>query len=377
MVSVSIVVVTRNRHDALKMSLPLLTEQTRRPEEIIVVDSSDDPLPNRRLVDSLAARSGIPFHFVPSPRGMTLQRNIGLRHVTGDVVVFPDDDSLFFPDALEEFAKVYEADTDGIVVGVQLGNTRENPLHRGPSDGASGRAPIIPEYEKRSLPKLTEKAARLYYRRIEPAVAPSPLRRLKESLIEGVSLPEHFAALGCRLSADQEGYRMSFRTSAIRTRPFNETLTDYAFAEDRDACYGLRDLGIILTSPAPLVHHYQHPAPRHSGFRHGVVEVLNIAYIVCRHTEASSEVRRSIRPWINLRTLVAAGRSSSRYNRDRVRGLFAARRSLPSLLGASASELDKVYTAAMAKLLPGDYQPRAVSHEQASAATMPTSGQRS
>lgn len=348
MVSLSVVVATRNRPEALKMCLPLLVSQTHPPKEIIVIDSSDNPHPNRALVERLSINTKIFFQYIESPQGLPLQRNIGLRHATGDVIVFPDDDSLLFDNALMEFAKVYEADDEGKVIGVALSPTDKNPLNIEKAGGAIVDLP----YQGKNRKSIKNKVKMILYHYLKQ-VAPPPYVSLGRSLISGYELPPKLVAMGCRLRPDQEGYRMSFRASAIRSKPFNETLTEYALGEDRDACYGLLEQGIIVESPARLVHHYQHPGARHGGFRHGVVEGLNIAYIVCRHSQPGDVARREILPWLNYRKMVIATvNSMSRYHRERLRGLIAARRELPAIFAASHEQLDEVYSNAMGKLLP-------------------------
>jgi glycosyltransferase involved in cell wall biosynthesis len=46
----SLVIVTYNRPDALRRCLELATWQSRRPDEVVIVDSSDDWEANRRMV---------------------------------------------------------------------------------------------------------------------------------------------------------------------------------------------------------------------------------------------------------------------------------------------------------------------------------------
>ena len=106
----SVVVATRNRLDALKLSLPLLLAQTRPPLEIIVVDSTDAPEPIRGIVEEVAPTTAIPVSYLHSAPGASLQRNIGLARARGEVTLFPDDDSMLFPDAMERVMRIYERD---------------------------------------------------------------------------------------------------------------------------------------------------------------------------------------------------------------------------------------------------------------------------
>ncbi|MGL4281635.1 MAG: glycosyltransferase family 2 protein, partial [Albidovulum sp.] len=123
----STIVATRNRPDALALSLPLILAQTRLPEMVLVVDSSDDPRPNAELVAKLAAGAKVPLTHHTSAPGLPLQRNIGLGGVTSDVTMFPDDDSLLYPDAMEHTMRIYDLDKEGRVGGVRTAEARSAP----------------------------------------------------------------------------------------------------------------------------------------------------------------------------------------------------------------------------------------------------------
>lgn len=114
----STVIVTRNRPAALALSLPLHLVQSRLPERILIIDSSDDASENKALVDRIAAASAVPIEHQVSRPGMTIQRNIGLQQITSDVVFFPDDDSLVYPDTLAHMMKVHDFDAKRTIGGV-------------------------------------------------------------------------------------------------------------------------------------------------------------------------------------------------------------------------------------------------------------------
>jgi hypothetical protein len=54
------------------------------------------------------------------------QRNQGLKLTTSEIVFFFDDDSLMYPDCAEQIMNIYEADTQGRIVGINAvpDNTR-------------------------------------------------------------------------------------------------------------------------------------------------------------------------------------------------------------------------------------------------------------
>jgi len=87
-VKVSAVIPTRNRPESLIRTVAALIAQSQPLEEIVIVDSSDEPLDARLLPDSQATR----IHCLTSQASVCLQRNIGIEAAQGDYVFLCDDD---------------------------------------------------------------------------------------------------------------------------------------------------------------------------------------------------------------------------------------------------------------------------------------------
>jgi GT2 family glycosyltransferase len=88
----SLAVATCGRPDALRTCLTAIAGQSRRPDELIVVDQQ--PLSETRKV---IAESGLAIDYVEQPRlGLAASRNLGLARATGTVFAVTDDDC--FPD---------------------------------------------------------------------------------------------------------------------------------------------------------------------------------------------------------------------------------------------------------------------------------------
>jgi len=87
--TVSVLMATRDRPEALRRCIQqLLTATAGRDVQVVVVDNSPDPSGTRR---SLAGLPGTTVLHEPRP-GLSRARNAGLPALTGDVVVFVDDD---------------------------------------------------------------------------------------------------------------------------------------------------------------------------------------------------------------------------------------------------------------------------------------------
>ena len=95
--SFDLVVATVDRVAPLSRLVESVGRQTRVAARLIVVDQNDDD----RLDAALATHGGLEIVRVRSPRGLSRARNEGLRHLSSDIVAFPDDDCAY-PDGLLE-----------------------------------------------------------------------------------------------------------------------------------------------------------------------------------------------------------------------------------------------------------------------------------
>lgn len=92
--SLSVVICTCDRPEALRRCLRSLEALSQPPQEIVVVDNAPSTEATRQVVDQ---RPGV--RYVAEPRsGLSAARNAGLRQSTGDIVAFTDDDVTVHPD---------------------------------------------------------------------------------------------------------------------------------------------------------------------------------------------------------------------------------------------------------------------------------------
>lgn len=105
----SLVLATIGRTTELSNFLSHLDCQSYRNFELLVVDQN----PDDRLTPILAPyRNRFAIKHVKSDKGLSRARNIGLQHVTGDVVAFPDDDCWYRPNTLQYVATAFQANLD-------------------------------------------------------------------------------------------------------------------------------------------------------------------------------------------------------------------------------------------------------------------------
>lgn len=343
-----IVIATRNRPEALALSIPLLLGQSRRPEKLIVIDSSDDHAPVAKVVAETTAGSGIEVIVEHSQKGLTRQRNLGLRHVTAPIVLLPDDDSLFHPGTVEAILEVYERDTEGRVVGVNPADAPEPPA--GVLDSAAydmsaehRRAASQVRTRLKLGRKLTDLKPQFLIGNLLVARAPD-LPWLDE--INAVKVQW------------LTGYRMSFRTAAIKAAGFEEVFGGHALFEDVDASFAVSRQGCLIGARKGRIYHHRFPSGRGNRYTLSAMAVANLAYLMAKHgadLDLAPAERRAARiktrRHYRLRWLSALARSLRDPGaREELRGLRAARPEIDRLFDAPRDRLAETYLAAKARM---------------------------
>lgn len=113
---ISVVVCTRDRPEALARCLDALQELDPAPLEILVVDNAPATDATERLV---ASRPTVRYVREPRP-GLDIARNTGIRHSTGALVAFTDDDVIVHPNWLAGLRRAFEHKDVAAVTGLVL-----------------------------------------------------------------------------------------------------------------------------------------------------------------------------------------------------------------------------------------------------------------
>jgi glycosyltransferase involved in cell wall biosynthesis len=338
-----IVIATRNRQAALRLSLPLMLAQERLPGRLIVVDASDDHASTRTVVEDAMNKSGAPVRLdiLHAPAGLTLQRNRGLALVQAPVVFFPDDDALWFPHFAEAIMRIYERDAGGTIGAV--GGTESAappdgllPGSRAPSDGLTIR---IPRPFERALD------------RFEKTFFIDPFFLQARILYQGKTMPQWLTEEGATPASTITGFRMSFRTDLIKRTGFDETLVKYGLFEDHDACMGVLASHCIVNAGKAKVFHYRPPAKRADDLELGATHILNRAYILAKHAPPGFDVRRPLTRYVRFKLARYLLRAYSGGTRRRLVGAWRASRCLEEICTASAPELKQRYLRMRARCL--------------------------
>ncbi|NOX61870.1 MAG: glycosyltransferase family 2 protein [Chloroflexi bacterium] len=259
--TLAVILCTRNRAHDLERCLRSLAAQTRQPDELIVVDASDDADSISQYAEwvkalwgerarvhwaetlSEGADEAIPGHQTPGPRlrvtllhtkpGLPAQRNLALDHAQSDVVAFFDDDVELAEDYLQQLMAVYERRWPEDVGGV---------MGSDPGWRQSSRAV---HWLKRAF-GLTH-------------VRPQGERvRVTASLgVTWVALPRREIPVEA-----MPGFCMSYRRSVLAKIRFDESLQGYADGEDVDVSWRVSRRHALWQTPAAQLAHHRSRAAR-------------------------------------------------------------------------------------------------------------------
>jgi len=110
---VSLILASRNEEKYADEFFVTLKNQKRKPDEIILVDSSNDSTPEiaKYYVDRI---------IFTKPKNVGFQRYHGFKQSTGDIIVFTDLDAWLFPDWIERLVEKFEDPNVNVVRGSVL-----------------------------------------------------------------------------------------------------------------------------------------------------------------------------------------------------------------------------------------------------------------
>jgi glycosyltransferase involved in cell wall biosynthesis len=329
------VIATRNRINAMKMSIPLILNQDVSPERLIVIDASDDHDTVRTEVHEISQRLGFKNTVVVKSDAANLarQRNIGLKLVQAPVVMFPDDDAMWHPSFASNVLTIYKADVRDQVGGVSGVGVPTPP----------------PELEQPTYKKN-------WYASAKETLQPY------RNYIEQRSFPKPFDVIGTATWTDQidvvdditsrrlphiTGFRMSFRTSAVRQVGFDETLgygAGYAYHEDLDVSLRLERAGYALVSAeAAKVCHFTFPGKRSGGYTYGFCAIANCAYVCKKTMNNDANIFSIMERYLKYKLSLYASQFYSGHGRETFRGAFDAWRNRFRLLDADEVGLSDAY----------------------------------
>ena len=360
-----LVIATYQREKILSQCLQLAVEQTRKPSEIIVIDASDNWQSTRSQVMGEIASNYPEIRWIyqaASPRGLTLQRNQGLELSTADITFLLDDDSLMYPTCAEEIMRVYDADTEGVVKGVQsiLAPTLPSAVTVDDIPKAVG------SHRDQWIPGI-ESFQRFIWRHLFLMDADF-LCIPYDGQFPSYTVPGAISHLNVRPVKIFHGCRMTYRREAIAQEQFEPLLLFYALLEDMDASYRVSRHGMLLEAADAKLHHFQSNSGRLSRYVVSVLSAMNQAVCLRRYSNDLSRDRDRFY-WLTARRVVAEifkDGLSRRWSFPQVRGLLLALKYSPQVFKLSDEELTYWYPCFQKELIASGKPPNfaQVAHSQ-------------
>ncbi len=231
--AVSVIIATRNRKAELMCCLDSLLRQSIDTFELIIVDSSDDSLNNILWEKIKNNNKKVQFRYIRSSKvGLTFQKNLGIKHSHGDILIFLDDDTVLEKDYLQKHMETYENDSLGEIMGcsgVILGDKPYNCL--------------VQVFRKVFLMTRPD---------IESRVLPSGFTTICTFDFLSSSIKE-VEVCG--------GGNTSYRREVFRHFLFDEQFEGYGFMEDKDFSYRVsRQYKLVVNPEICLYHHRSSPS---------------------------------------------------------------------------------------------------------------------
>ncbi|MFC2075964.1 glycosyltransferase family 2 protein [candidate division KSB1 bacterium] len=204
--TVSAVIPTTGAVHKLTPLIEGLRRQSRPPDELLLVMPAEAE--SGHLNDLLGRRDDPAVKIIPSPLGLTLQKNRGAEAASGNILIFFDDDIIPEKKFVEELIRVFADDRDGRIAGaagfICNRSAKRRPLIAlieksfflpGPGDG---------RFRKSGFPTWPDESA------AETPVEflPGGLTAYRREVVEAFGFDENLPGYGYLEDAD-----FSFRTS--------------------------------------------------------------------------------------------------------------------------------------------------------------------
>jgi GT2 family glycosyltransferase len=268
---VSLVICTYQRPNEIQQLLKTVAVQTVPPDEIIVVDGSLDTKTEIVICRSpeIIQNRLIYFHVQENERGLTRQRNVGIKHAKGDIIAFLDDDTVPRNEYFEEILACFQRHPDAVGVGGLITN-ETNWMPADKKKGNSLGTFRWGEWERRD--DFRWRLRKLLF--LDSPLAPGWMPPF------GHGRPSNYPPDGNDYQVEfVMGGASAWRRTIFDTCRFSIYFDGYGLYEDLDFCIrASRNGSIYLCTRAQLEHHHA-PGGRPNLFRYGKMVIRNGWYV--------------------------------------------------------------------------------------------------
>ena len=271
----TVILCTRNRASDIITCLDSLSKQIEEPRELIIVDSSDQPLEKNLQFQKQFSKDQFPktsLKYLHTNPGLTYQRNVGIVHATGELVYFFDDDVILDEAYLHEMNAVFQKHSEyaggmGTISNVKKGSSRYQlfrKLFLLPREEGSGN------FTWSGMP--THPYGKNKFKRVE--------------------------VLG--------GCCMAFRKEILQKHTFDEQFHGYAYMEDGDIARRISYEKPLFFNPKAQLQHLESPAARDRIVDNSAMFVYNYRYLFFKNFYKQNKLK-IVAHWWSLLGLFVEG----------------------------------------------------------------------
>lgn len=345
-----LLIATKDRLEALRICVSLaLSQKGGPPCEVVIVDASAEWKAHRDEIAALLAPwPDVRFVYLEANTpSLTVQRNQAIAEGRADILFMIDDDSFMHPGCAAEIMALYQADTEGVLAGVQAA---ESPIN--PAQGQGGA--------RQEGKPLTEA------RRSKSAIGRWLIERVMMRSMRGVFVPYRKGYPKTVIPADIDldrvapavmfsGFAMTYRAEVIRRTGFAGCLRYYCPGEDLDASYRASDHGALIIAKRALLHHYASASGRIDRRKVAHLWSLNQAVLLRLNAEDQSWARGAwTRKMLHrLATDVIKDLGRRRISLPQTRGSWRAFVDGRRVWGRSVAEIEAWYPGRQTEILKG------------------------
>ena len=263
----SVIICTRNRlYDLLRL-FGSIQKQILQPDELIIIDSNDEPLCDKQEFKQIFDAKYFPAStliYKHTKPGLTHQRNVGIDQASADIVYFFDDDVVLTPDYLAQMQAIFlnkqtYAGGMGTVINHGSKGSWRYRLFRTffllPRDYASGNFTLS-------------------------------------------GMPTHaYGTTTFKMVEVLGGCCMAYRLAALKKQRFDERLHGYAYMEDCDISRRIAYDQPLFFNPAAKLYHHNSPINRDAVVKNRAMFVRNYSYLFFKNVYPRNKVKMAAYCW--------------------------------------------------------------------------------
>jgi GT2 family glycosyltransferase len=252
-VTSSVILCTRNRLTDVISFLKSLSLQIEFANQLIVIDSSTQPINEIETFNEIFNEINFPktqLIYIHTSPGLPYQRNVGISHVTKDIIYFFDDDTILESNYLQVMNAIFAA----------------HPEYAG------GMGTVT------NTPPKQDNVFRLARNIVHSIFLLQSNYSSGNFKISGI--PTH--AYGTEKFKNVEvlgGCCMAFRASALAKHKFDESLGGYAFMEDCDISRRVSYDAPLFYNPRARLQHLESPLARDRVLDNRAMYMKNYSYL--------------------------------------------------------------------------------------------------